>query len=134
MRLKANTVHKCAKAVQEMKIAIFLKFCLTDPPLNNNGLSLTPKRLDENKEPRKKNNPLAFNPLIRIEETPEGCIRVFTTPGVKNKDPAKRKQIPMGNKRQTMATIHFKGSGKGKKPEQTWWEAEYGMERGTNKM
>ena len=80
-----------------MERLIFPKFCLTDQLLNDDGLSLTPKRLEENKEARKENRPLTFNPLIRIEENTEGCIRVFTTPGVICKDPAKRKCMPRGN-------------------------------------
>ena len=89
--------HKCTKAAQEMERLIFLKFCLTDQLLNDDGLSLTPKRLEENEEARKENRPLTFNPSIRIEENPEGCIRVFMTPGVICKDPARRRHMPRGN-------------------------------------
>ena len=74
--------HKCTKAAQEMERAVFLKFHLMDQPLNDDGLLLTLKRLQENEEANKKNGPLTFNPSIRILESPEGCIRVFTMPGV----------------------------------------------------
>ena len=45
--------HKCTRAAWEMERSIFQKFCLTDQPLNDDGLLLTPKRLEENKEARK---------------------------------------------------------------------------------
>ena len=89
--------HKCAKAAWEMERLTFPKFCLTDQPLNDDGLLLTPKRLEENEEARKVNRPLTFNPSIRIEENPEGCIRVFTMPGAICKDPARRRRMPRGN-------------------------------------
>ena len=106
------TPHKCAKTAREMERSIFPKFCLTDQLLNNDGLLLTPKRLEENEEARKENGPLTFNPSIRIEENPEGCIRVFTMPGVICKDPAKRKHMPRGNVGQTKPTVHFEGAGR----------------------
>ena len=104
-----------AKAAQEMESAIFPKFCVIDQLLNGDDLSLIPKRLEENEKARKKNDSLTFNPSIRIEETPEGCIRIFTTPGAKHKEPAKRKSTPLGNTRQTMTTVHLE-AGRRKKP------------------
>ena len=80
-----------AKAAQEMESAIFPKFCVIDQLLNDDDLSLIPKRLEENEKARKKNDSLTFNPSIRIEETPEGCIRIFTTPGQNTKSQQKEK-------------------------------------------
>ena len=106
--------HKCAKTAREMEKLIFPKFCLTDQPLNDDGLLLTPKRLEENEEARKVNGPLTFNPLIRIEENPEGCIRAFTMPGAICKDPARRRCMPRGIEGRTKMTIHFEGAGRKK--------------------
>ena len=123
--------HKCAKTAQEMEKLIFPKFCLTDQPLNDNGLSLTPKRLEENEEARKVNGPLTFNSSIRIEESPEEPSRhQEQSAKTQQEEDACPEELRGGQRRPSI----LKGQGERKKSEQTRRVVGYGMEREMNKM